>query len=154
MDETNVKCPICARTFASATREKLAYVDRKRNASDLMHRTARRELAERSTTPAQTLDVVVDSLASIIVAGTFEPEKTEPRVAIATVLQEAEREQREAQHLQRRNQLRTYRGLPVLERLQTEDEQILQDEDDDPEGIRRIMLDEAALILADAIQQP
>ena len=74
-------------------------------------------------------------------------------ISLHQTTRQAEREKREAQHLQRRNKLRQYRGLPVLTSLETEDEQTASDEDDDPEGIRQIMLDEAALILADAIQQ-
>ena len=91
-DDTNLKCPICARTFAGKSLEKVAYVDRKRTAADLVHRTARKELASRAATATAppSLDLVVDSLASIIVAGTsFDPETTDKREAISAVLEQA-----------------------------------------------------------------
>ena len=61
-----------------------------------------------------------------------------------------EHTQREAEQLQLRNQLRAHRGLPALTGLQAPSETTPAD-DIDPEGIQRIMLDEAALILADTI---
>jgi carboxyl-terminal processing protease len=67
----------------------------------------------------------------------------------------AERERKEAEHLARRNQLRTHRGLPALKSLEDEEDLVLQD-DEDVEGIKRIMLDESVRILIDYIhaQQP
>ena len=64
-----------------------------------------------------------------------------------------EQQTRETAQLQRRNQFRQYRGLPPLKQLEDIEEFLLSAENKDPEGIQRIMLDEAALILADAIQQ-
>lgn len=60
-----------------------------------------------------------------------------------------EQTQRETEQLHIRNQLRAHRGLPALTDLQVTAE--ATEDNPDPEGIQRIMLDEAALILADAI---
>ena len=65
----------------------------------------------------------------------------------------AEREAREQRLLALRNRLRTWRGLPPLERLDEEDEdERLAHADEDPEGVDRIMLEETAHILADWIR--
>jgi len=65
-----------------------------------------------------------------------------------------EYEMREAAQLERRNQLRIYRGLEPLSKLDEEDEDAVNDKDDkDPEGVNRIMQDEAAKVLADLIRQ-
>lgn len=68
----------------------------------------------------------------------------------------AKREAREHRLLALRNRLRAYRGLPALESLDQDEDEILADEDKDPEGVDRIMLDESARILADWIhaEQP
>ena len=62
-----------------------------------------------------------------------------------------EREKREARQLASRNRLRAYRGLPALTSLDENEEEGIADEDDDPEGVNRIMLDESARVLADYI---
>ncbi len=77
-------------------------------------------------------------------------------VSLNEARRRAEQDQREKRLLAMRNRLRSYRGLPPLASLdQDEDEQLAQ-EDKDPEGVKRIMLDESAHILADwiRIQQP
>lgn len=68
----------------------------------------------------------------------------------------AERAEREARLLQLRNRLRAHRGLPALESLDEDEDERLAQEDEDPEGVDRIMLQETAFILADWIhrQQP
>ena len=75
-------------------------------------------------------------------------------------LVEAERKKeyaaREAAQLERRNRLRAYRGLEPLSKLDDEDEtdSAADDEDEkDPEGVSRIMQDEAAKVLADLIRE-
>jgi carboxyl-terminal processing protease len=72
-------------------------------------------------------------------------------VSLNEAVRRAEREQREQRQLASRNRLREYRGLPPLKSLEEEDD-TLADQDDDPEGINRIMLDESARVLADFIQ--
>ncbi len=62
---------------------------------------------------------------------------------------------REANQLERRNKLRVYRELEPLSKLDDdEDEDAVDDKaDKDPEGINRIMQDEAAKVMADLIRQ-
>ena len=68
-------------------------------------------------------------------------------------MRRAEWEEREQRRLDRRNRLRAFRGLEPLASLDDEDEDIdAGDDDKDPEGIRRIMLEESANILADHIR--
>jgi carboxyl-terminal processing protease len=74
-------------------------------------------------------------------------------ISLHEIERQTERQARETQQLQRRNQFREYRGLPKLLSLQKEDDQASIDNNDDPEGIQRIMLEEAALILADSVRQ-
>ena len=64
-------------------------------------------------------------------------------------------EAREQKALERRNKLRIARGLEPLDKLDDEAEEVAvhDDKDDDPEGIKRIMKEEAAHILADYIRQ-
>ncbi len=71
-------------------------------------------------------------------------------VSLQAQQRRTEQTQRKTEQLHIRNQLRAHRGLPALTDLQTPAEDTAAD-DTDPEGIQRIMLDEAALILADAI---
>jgi carboxyl-terminal processing protease len=73
-------------------------------------------------------------------------------------LMESERKKeysvREASQLERRNKLRVYRELEPLTKLNDEDEDTVDDSTDkDPEGVNRIMQDEAAKVLADLIRQ-
>lgn len=63
----------------------------------------------------------------------------------------AETDQRDAQRLQRLNKLRAYRGLEPLDSLEDDEDEIIATDEDDPEGIAKIMLDESANILADYI---
>jgi hypothetical protein len=64
----------------------------------------------------------------------------------------AEWDRREQERLDRRNRLRVFRNLPPLASLdEEEDEAVSADDDNDPEGIQRIMLEESANILADHI---
>ncbi len=71
-------------------------------------------------------------------------------------LVEAERrkewEEREKRSLERHNKLRALRGLPPLTKLD-DDEDEFEEKEEDPEGINRIMQEEAAHILADFIRQ-
>ena len=65
----------------------------------------------------------------------------------------AEWEQREQDRLDRRNRLRAFRGLPPLATLDDEEDKKHADADEkDDEGIKRIMLEESAKILADHIR--
>jgi len=68
----------------------------------------------------------------------------------------SERQEREERLLKLRNRLRDYRGLPLLETLDEDEDERLAQEDEDPEGVDRIMLQETAFIMADWIrrQQP
>ncbi len=61
---------------------------------------------------------------------------------------------REQARLERRNRLRAYRGLKSLASLDEdgEDEDLIESDDEDPEEVAKIMLDETALILVDHIQ--
>jgi len=72
-------------------------------------------------------------------------------VSLNEAVRQAEREKREQRQLASRNRLREFRGLPPLQSLE-DDEEELVDADDDPEGVNRIMLDESARVLADFIQ--
>jgi carboxyl-terminal processing protease len=75
-------------------------------------------------------------------------------VSLKESVRRAEWDQREAERLERRNRLRAFRGLPPLASLDEDkgDEDAEFGEDDDEEGIRRIMLEESANILADQIR--
>ncbi len=74
-------------------------------------------------------------------------------VSLRESVRRAEWEQREQQRLDRRNSLRQFRGLPPLASLDGEEEKAADaDEDQDEEGILRIMLEESANILADHIR--
>lgn len=72
-------------------------------------------------------------------------------VSLNEEVRRAERKEREARQLAIRNGLRKFRGLPALSTLEDEEETPV-DEQDDPEGINRIMLDESARVLADYIK--
>jgi carboxyl-terminal processing protease len=63
----------------------------------------------------------------------------------------AERQQREQRLLDMRNRLRAFRGLPALASLDEDEDEQLAEQDKDPEGVDRIMLDETAHIMADWI---
>ena len=74
-------------------------------------------------------------------------------VSLRESVRRAEWEEREQARLDRRNRLRTFRGLEPLASLDRADDEIeAEDESDDEEGIRRIMLEESANILADLIR--
>ena len=67
-------------------------------------------------------------------------------------MRRAEWDQREKERLDRRNRLRAFRDLPPLASLDEEDDDKASSEDEkDLEGIRRIMLEESANILAEQI---
>jgi len=72
-------------------------------------------------------------------------------VSLNEAVRRAEREAREQRRLASRNRLRVHRGLPPLASLE-DAEQELAPEDEDPEGVNRIMLDESARVLADYIR--
>jgi carboxyl-terminal processing protease len=72
-------------------------------------------------------------------------------LSLNEAVRRAEREEREQRQLSSRNRLRAHRGLPPLTSLE-EEEDDLAEEDEDPEGINRIMLDESARVLADYIE--
>lgn len=63
-----------------------------------------------------------------------------------------ERAEREKRQLASRNRLREYRGLEPLKDLDADEDKILSEEEEDPEKIGKIMLDEAANILSDYIK--
>jgi carboxyl-terminal processing protease len=73
-------------------------------------------------------------------------------VSLNQKVREAEWKAREELRLERRNRLRAYRGLPPLASLERDEEEDLVDDDEDEEGIDRIMLEESANILADHIR--
>ena len=66
-----------------------------------------------------------------------------------------ENDVREQRRLDRLNGLRSYRGLEPLVDLESDEEEdvIVAEEDEDEEGIAKIMLEEAARVLADFIEQ-
>ena len=77
---------------------------------------------------------------------------------IVTLVESARKEdweERENRQLERRNKLRSYRGLEPISELETEDEEqeSADDEEQDTEGVNRIMQEEAAKVLADYIKQ-
>lgn len=72
-------------------------------------------------------------------------------VSLNEQVRRAEWDQREQAQLERRNRLRTYRGLAPLKNLNRDDEETVTDDAVDEEGIKRVMRDEAAHVLADAI---
>ena len=74
----------------------------------------------------------------------------ETQVSLNEALRRAERTQRDADQLASLNRLRQHRGLEVLSSLDKEDDD-LNNAEKDVEGIKRIMLDESANILADYI---
>ena len=68
-------------------------------------------------------------------------------------MRQAELDQREEEQLESLNRLRAYRGLGALESLDEQEE--LADQDKDPEGIKKIMLEEAARVMSDwIVNQP
>ena len=68
-------------------------------------------------------------------------------------VRQAELDQREEEQLESLNRLRAYRGLGALESLDEQEE--LADQDKDPEGIKKIMLEEAARVMSDwIVNQP
>ncbi|WP_456447177.1 carboxy terminal-processing peptidase [Thiolapillus sp.] len=79
--------------------------------------------------------------------------KMEARKEVSLVEAERKKEwdEREQRALERHNKLRALRGLPPLAKLDDDDE--FGDKEEDPEGINRIMQEEAAHILADYIRQ-
>ncbi len=75
------------------------------------------------------------------------------RASLDEAKRRTERQQREQRLLALRNRLRVWRGLPPLKSLDEEDEdEKLAHADEDPEGVKRIMLDETARIMADWIK--
>ncbi len=73
-------------------------------------------------------------------------------VSLNESVRRAEWDRREQERLDRRNRLRAFRNLPPLASLdEEEDEDVSAEDDKDPEGIQRIMLEESANILADHI---
>lgn len=80
----------------------------------------------------------------------FSEIKERHTVSLVETQRVAEWKNREKLRLERRNRLRKYRGLEALTKLESpDDDEVLDDKDEDPEGIERIMLEESALILAD-----
>lgn len=71
-------------------------------------------------------------------------------VSLNESVRRAEWDRREQERLDRRNRLRAFRNLPPLASLD-EEEDVSAEDDKDPEGIQRIMLEESANILADHI---
>ncbi|MCW9078968.1 MAG: carboxy terminal-processing peptidase [Gammaproteobacteria bacterium] len=73
-------------------------------------------------------------------------------VSLNESVRRAEWDRREQERLDRRNRLRAFRNLPPLASLdEEEDEDVSAEDEKDPEGIQRIMLEESANILADHI---
>ncbi len=72
-------------------------------------------------------------------------------VSLRESVRREEWDRREQETLERRNRLRQFRGLPPLTSLDEDDDDLAADDDKDPEGIQRIMLEESANILADHI---
>jgi carboxyl-terminal processing protease len=73
-------------------------------------------------------------------------------VSLRESVRRAEWDEREAARLDRRNELRAFRGLPPLASLDEDEEDLDVEEDNDEEKISRIMLEESANILADHIE--
>ena len=72
-------------------------------------------------------------------------------VSLNEAVRRAEWDRREQERLERRNRLREFRGLPPLASLDEEDDEANEDEQE-AESIRRIMLEESVNILADQIR--
>jgi carboxyl-terminal processing protease len=72
-------------------------------------------------------------------------------VSLRESVRRAEWEDREQARLDRRNRLRAYRGLEPLTSLDDDDRDDLAADDEDPEKVDRIMLEESVQILADQI---
>jgi carboxyl-terminal processing protease len=72
-------------------------------------------------------------------------------VSLRESVRRAEWDAREAARLERRNELRAFRGLPPLASLDEDDDTVDSEADEDEEKIDRIMLEESANILADHI---
>jgi len=76
-------------------------------------------------------------------------------VSLRESVRRAEWDMREQERLDRRNRLRAFRGLSALSSLDEDDDTDLAETDEeeaDPEGIQRIMLEESVNILADLIR--
>jgi len=73
-------------------------------------------------------------------------------VSLRESVRRMEWDQREQERLDRRNRLRTFRGLEPLTSLDQEDEEPANGDEKDVEGIQRIMLEESVNILADHIR--
>ncbi len=73
-------------------------------------------------------------------------------ISLRESVRRAEWDEREQARLDRRNRLRAFRGLPPLASLdQEDDEEVADNAERDEEGIKRIMLEESANVLADHI---
>jgi carboxyl-terminal processing protease len=72
-------------------------------------------------------------------------------VSLNEELRRAEWDEREQERLERRNRLRVFRGLEPLTSLDEEADDDVDVDNEDEEGIKRIMLEESANILADQI---
>ncbi len=98
--------------------------------------------------------VARDSGFNFLVEQNQEFNDMEARKEVSLVESERRKEwdEREKRALERHNRLRALRGLPALNKLD-DDEDEFEEKEDDPEGINRIMQEEAAHILADFIRQ-
>ena len=75
-------------------------------------------------------------------------------ISLRESVRRAEWQQREQERLERRNRLRVFRGLPPLASLDDDEgDRAAHEDDQDEEGIQRIMLEESANILADHIRE-
>ena len=72
-------------------------------------------------------------------------------ISLRESVRRAEWEAREQARLDRRNHLRSFRGLPPLTSLEQDDDDVADNAEQDEEGIKRIMLEESANVLADHI---
>ncbi|BAO45170.1 carboxy terminal-processing peptidase [Thiolapillus brandeum] len=99
--------------------------------------------------------VAKDPGFNFLVEQNQEINRMEARKEVSLVEAERKKEwdEREQRALERHNKLRALRGLPPLSKLDDDDEDEFAEKEDDPEGINRIMQEEAAHILADYIRQ-
>lgn len=98
----------------------------------------------------------LDPAFKFLVEQSREIDRLQQKEVVSLVESERKQEwrEREQRALERRNRLRVLRGLEPLTKLDEEDDELAADDgEDDPEGVNRIMQDEAARILADYIRQ-
>jgi carboxyl-terminal processing protease len=78
-------------------------------------------------------------------------QRDEKTVSLLESERRREFDQRQQAQLEARNQYRKTRGLPPLTRKQIEEQEELDPEEEDEEGVSKILVEESARILADYV---